>query len=260
MTRRCALLALLVGLTACLLLPAQAFAQYRGRVGGFGSYGGYGQPAYSYGGYGSYGYPGYAYGSYGAWPANYYGGAYAGLTSPYSGYGGSLNYANPQPYAYSSPLNYYGGAYYTNPQPYNYSSPASYNSGYPTGVQASGYQSYQSSYPPTAQTTGAPDNSKRTVIHVHVPVDAQVLFDDTPTRQTGTERHFMTPPLDKSDYSYQVTARWMDNGKERRETRTVRVIPGQTVNLDLTRPDDQKANRPANTEAPQSKEKTPPEK
>ncbi len=261
MTRRCALLVLLLGLTACLLLPEPAFAQFRGFGGGFGSYS-YG-PAHSYGGYGGYSYPGYAYGSYGAWPANYYGGGYAGMSS-YSGYGGALMgpyYANPQPYNYSSPLYYSSGAYYSNPQPYAYSSPAYYSSGYGQIAPASGYQSYQASYPPTGATAAAPD-SKRTVIHVHVPADAQVLFDDTPMRQTGTDRHFMTPPLDRSDYSYQVTVRWTENGKERRETRTVRAIPGQTVNLDFTSTDNRQPTRAANTEEPpaQPKQKTPPEK
>lgn len=258
MARRCVLCALpVLALAGLLLVPEPSFAQFRGYRGGYGYYGGY-NPA----GYGSYGYPGYGYSSYGSYSPSYYGGM-----SPYYGYGGSAvgSYTNPQPYAFSSPYYNNSGLYYSNPQPYNYSSPAYYNGGYTTVAPAAGVQAYQSGYPSGTPPTGTPaagvmpDSSKRTAIHVHVPADAQVFVDGTATRQTGPDRNFITPPLDRSDYTYDVTARWMDNGKERRESRTVRLIPGQTVNLDFTSADNPPERRGTDTPPPTPNPKTPPE-
>jgi uncharacterized protein (TIGR03000 family) len=73
-------------------------------------------------------------------------------------------------------------------------------------------------------------------VRVHVPADAKVFFDKSATVQTGSDRLFVTPPLDRGErYSYAVSARWIDNGKERRETRTVPLIAGQTVDVDFAR-------------------------
>jgi uncharacterized protein (TIGR03000 family) len=73
-------------------------------------------------------------------------------------------------------------------------------------------------------------------IRVRVPAGAQVFFDDNPTAQMGTDRLFVTPPLDRGErYSYVVSARWMEGGKERRESRTVPVAPGQTAAVDFAR-------------------------
>jgi uncharacterized protein (TIGR03000 family) len=72
-------------------------------------------------------------------------------------------------------------------------------------------------------------------IRVYVPATAQVFFDNAPTSQTGAERLFVTPPLDMSQpYSYTITARWTQNGQDIRHTHTVRLVPGQTVNVDFT--------------------------
>jgi uncharacterized protein (TIGR03000 family) len=47
----------------------------------------------------------------------------------------------------------------------------------------------------------------------------------------------MTPPLQANQsYSYQVTARWMQNGRPVEQTRAVNVTPGEAVNVDFTAP------------------------
>jgi uncharacterized protein (TIGR03000 family) len=76
--------------------------------------------------------------------------------------------------------------------------------------------------------------SKSATIDVHVPRGAQVTFDGSPTHQTGTDRRFVSPPLDQGHmYSYRISARWLSNGQERTETRNVRVRAGQTVDVDF---------------------------
>jgi uncharacterized protein (TIGR03000 family) len=89
-------------------------------------------------------------------------------------------------------------------------------------------------YPPPVLAPVLPTANPGAVIHVHVPADAQVSFEGTPTRQTGSDRLFLSPPLDPAQtYTYDISARWLQDGKERREERTVSVRAGHTVNVDF---------------------------
>jgi len=202
--KRLAFLALPTLALACLLsLPEASFAQHRGGGGGRGGYhGGYGGYRGGYGGYGHY-YGGYGRGYYPGW------GIGIGLGYPY--WGG------------------WGGSYYASPG-YYYSDPYAYSA--PTYVSPS--PGYQSSYPPssTTQTSTAPG-----YVRIRVPADAQVFIDNTPTSQSGPDRVFVTPPLDPNQrYSYDISARWMENGQERSLNRTVQPMPGQTVDVDFMSP------------------------
>jgi uncharacterized protein (TIGR03000 family) len=209
MSRRRTLFALsAVALSALLLLPDVSSAQIFGRGGrmfggGWGNYGNWG----GYGGYGGYN-PGYM-GTYG-WSQPMYGG------SPYYG-----TYGN----TYVSP------GFYANQQPYNFSSPIFNGTVYPNNMASS----TQSLYPPDGRMMqGGMQDNTRAYIDVHVPANAQVLFDNSPTQQRGSERRFVTPQLDpNSHYTYKVTAQWMENGQERRESRTVRLTPGQTSEVNF---------------------------
>jgi uncharacterized protein (TIGR03000 family) len=81
-----------------------------------------------------------------------------------------------------------------------------------------------------------PLDARRAYIRVRVPAGAQVLFDGSPTRQTGTDRLFQSPPLQVgAAYTYQVSARWQVNGQEQKESRTVRVVPGLMVDVNFAR-------------------------
>jgi uncharacterized protein (TIGR03000 family) len=156
--------------------------------------------------------------------------------------GGRGNYSRGYPYTYggygwSGP---YGGAtfggyfelmpgttYPFNTQPYTYTSP----------IVGGNVVSSQSAYPPDGRNQGTIDRT-RALIDVHVPPNAQVFFDNSPTQQRGSERRFMTPPLDpNSKYTYNVEARWTDqDGQEQRENRTVRLTPGETTDVNFTAP------------------------
>jgi uncharacterized protein (TIGR03000 family) len=72
---------------------------------------------------------------------------------------------------------------------------------------------------------------------VRVPSsNAEVWLDGQPTSQGGMDRTFMTPRLNSgSTYTYEVKARWMENGQPVEQTRTVRFQTGQTVNVDFNR-------------------------
>jgi uncharacterized protein (TIGR03000 family) len=225
MKRQLRLLALPALALACLLCVTEAsYAQRGGRGGG-----------------GRGGYSGYR-GGYGGYRGGYYGGGYygpsigigIGLGSPYYGGYYGRGYGGYSPY-------YYGSGYYV---PYSSNGYVYSDPGYTDGVSSA---SYQSLYPPGAAVQQGQSTAAN--IHVRVPPNAQVMFDDTPTTQTGADRMFTTGPLDPSrQYSYQITARWNENGQERRETRTARVIPGRTVDVDfMSPPPPQQLQQPRNS-------------
>ena len=62
---------------------------------------------------------------------------------------------------------------------------------------------------------------------IHVPANASVYFDDTPTRQAGVRREFVSPPLHYHlDYHYKLTAKVVRNGQIESLTQSVTVRPG----------------------------------
>jgi uncharacterized protein (TIGR03000 family) len=190
------------GAIACLLamslLAAPAHAQRWGR---FGMRGGtvYGS---------SYYYPSDNYGGYTVGPAYY---------TPFaaSNYGWGPVVTG---YTYGDTLNYGINSYV---------SPAAWDTTNPQYSSAAQNQNtYRSMYSPANVDAR---------IRVAVPdANAQVFFDDSPTRQTGLERFFYSPPLDTTkNYSYTVRATWMENGKEVSRTKDVKVQSGRTSIVDF---------------------------
>jgi len=217
-----AALALLAG-TLVVLTPGESQAQRRGFGGfgrgfggGYGGYGGYGGLGYGglgYGGYGGYGL-GYGRSGYGGYGLGYGGYGYGG----YGGYGGyaySPSYYNSYPsYSYATPS--YSGDYYYGGSPsitYNQQPTTAYQSFYPSNV----------------------NQGNTAVVHVRVPADAEVWFDDTPTQQRGPMREFQTPPLESGKtYTYQVRAKWSQGGQMMDRTLPCQVRAGQPATLDFT--------------------------
>jgi uncharacterized protein (TIGR03000 family) len=201
---------------ASLALPALALSLLLSLPGdsyGWGyRYGGWG---HHYGGWGHY-YGGWGH-HYGGW-GHYYGGwwprYYAGWGYPRYSWGGY--YA---PSYYSAWPYYSAGPYY-----YSYSAPL--------------YTDYYAAWPnAVVPSTGIPASTgmERAYVHVRVPADAQVFFDNTPMTEKGVDRRFVTPPLDTSrNYSYQIKAKWTENGNPVEDTRTVQLIPGRSVDVDFT--------------------------
>jgi DNA sulfur modification protein DndE len=71
-------------------------------------------------------------------------------------------------------------------------------------------------------------------ITVLVPANAEVFFDGEPTTQRGVERLYLSPPLEVGrKYSYEVLARWQENGKPVEQTRKVEVSGGARVRVDF---------------------------
>lgn len=79
-----------------------------------------------------------------------------------------------------------------------------------------------------------------TRIRVIVPFPTATLkIDGTPTRLTGTDRSFDTPPIERdAGYSYTLVARWEPNNYTTiTRTRVVKFKGGETPTFDLRQPD-----------------------
>jgi uncharacterized protein (TIGR03000 family) len=87
-----------------------------------------------------------------------------------------------------------------------------------------------------AEESGQVERAKAEIT-VLVPADAEVFFDGDPTIQKGTERRFVTPPLEVGKkYHYDVLARWKKDGKAVEQTRKVEVSGGGSVRVDFFAP------------------------
>jgi len=172
----------------------------RGR--GFGvPVGGYNPYYYSFG-YTSYGYTPYGYG-YGAYP----------------GYRMGIYYASTSNYRPST---------YTPTPATSRISPAS-TVAVNTSVRPASYESYYPANPVTSQTA---------LIEVRVPAEAEVWFDGEKSIQTGLERSFRSPALQPDTiYSYEVKARWTENGKPVEKMRKVRIMKGEQIRITFLNPE-----------------------
>lgn len=184
------------------------------RSGGWGGSGWgvrIGQPYY---GGGRGGYPGYGYGGYGnGYGQPYYGGNW------YSAYP-SLGYSS---YAYPSSGYYSSGGSYPSS---TYSLGSTGNPSYAAGPQSGSYQaSYQE---PQGQ------NQNQAILRVHVPeTSAKVWVEGQLTQQMGTDRVFVSPPLEPGTYHYTIRASWMANGREVSREEKVKVEAGREAHVNF---------------------------
>jgi uncharacterized protein (TIGR03000 family) len=77
-------------------------------------------------------------------------------------------------------------------------------------------------------------NPNSATMNVKVPAGAEIWFEGSKTGQTGTTRTFVSPPLEPGrGFTYDVRARWTENGKEVDQTRQVHVRAGEKVDVDF---------------------------
>src|ERR1700686_1401617 len=87
---------------------------------------------------------------------------------------------------------------------------------------------------------GQETGEKPAYLRVLVPQDdAKLLFDGSPTKQTGASRLFVTPPLKLGKtFSYTVVAKWEPNNYTKvTRTRVVELQAGKEIELDLRKAD-----------------------
>lgn len=166
-------------------------------------------------------------------------GFYSGSGSPYN-YGYSRGYSSgysgwDDPY-YGSirSQRYYGSSRRSSPQYTRGWYGPSYSSSSPSGMTPSSSSSEtvaRSYYGPAGEM---PRADQTVMIHVRVPLDAELWFDGAKTQQMGMSRDFLSPPLEPGqDYVYQLRARWMRDGQEVVQTRELRVRAGDHKRVDF---------------------------
>jgi uncharacterized protein (TIGR03000 family) len=74
-------------------------------------------------------------------------------------------------------------------------------------------------------------DSKTAGLRIIVPTpDARVWIEKSPTKQSGVNREFVSPPLEPgTDYHYMVRVTWMENGREMSAERNVPVKGGREI-------------------------------
>jgi len=177
------------------------------------------------------GYPNYVYQSGSITPLPTYYAPYSYLNGPtYAGYPGMYSAYGVGPTTFESdslgglrmnrPTSAYGAAY---------AGPTAARMRptlYPA-VAVSGLDSLE-------RESGAAESDDRAHIQVILPSgDAEVFFQGSKTTQTGLTRDFVSPPLGKGMYSYQIRARWTANGERVTMSRKVQVRAGERVSVDF---------------------------
>jgi uncharacterized protein (TIGR03000 family) len=88
----------------------------------------------------------------------------------------------------------------------------------------------------------------RATMVIKLPAEATLSIGSHPTKQTGPERLFESPPLPAGQtFKYVLTASWSENGRLKTATRQILVKAGQRVTVDFLAPEAADANRPART-------------
>jgi uncharacterized protein (TIGR03000 family) len=191
--------AALVAAAGLLLTPGTAPAQHHGggHASGMSRGGDWGRGGY-YGGWGREGWDrGRGFYGWGGYPG-YYGGYYPG-------------------YYYSPSYDY--GTYSVAPD--YYSTPA---------------PDYGATAPRYGTAPAASSNTALLTINVPDP-NADIWFNGAQTVQKGTERQFEPPALDPGrDYTYDVRARWMENGQQVDQKRQIAVHAGDRLTVNFSMP------------------------
>jgi uncharacterized protein (TIGR03000 family) len=182
-------------------------------------------------------------------------GTFATFPGNQQGYG--LGFYSPSYYGY--PLNdtgpgYYGGGDYTRYYAYGRGYAfGDYRGPVPGKVYYGDWREDPGAYPlspPPAFLAGkqvppqhaapvpaakAPEARNARVV-VQVPADARVWFDDNQTGQKGSLRRFVTPGLTPGEkFTYEIRARWKQDGRDVEQTQTVAVQAGSEYQVTFPR-------------------------
>jgi uncharacterized protein (TIGR03000 family) len=90
---------------------------------------------------------------------------------------------------------------------------------------------------------GAPNNT--VVLNIRLPADAELRIEGQKMALGGPTRQVFSPPLDPNrEYTYDLQAKWLENGKEVSKTRTVTFKPGKALDVNFLAPDAHEKHTP----------------
>jgi uncharacterized protein (TIGR03000 family) len=123
---------------------------------------------------------------------------------------------------------------------YFYSYPVYYRTVFPsyTGIPAPAYYASIPADNDYAYGASADMANNAVLLNLRVPASAEVWLEGSKTAQGGSFRSFISPALEPGrDYSYEIRARWMQDGRAIEQTRTVTIRAGDRLTLNLNRAD-----------------------
>lgn len=96
------------------------------------------------------------------------------------------------------------------------------------------YRTYRVSAAAAPVGPAVVDQPARAYIELHVPADAEVWLEGSKTKQSGTSRTFVSPPLSPAqNFGYDLRVRWSDHGRTLEQKRTLTVQAGQHLVLEF---------------------------
>ena len=227
---------------AMLLMAGPARAQHGGGGHGGGGFGGgFHGGGFAPGGLGSNGFHGNGFAPGGLGSNGFHGNGFApgGLHSNgfhrggyYPGYyyGYSPSYGDYPSYGYDQPYSSY--------QSYDLgdgSDPDLGSLDSSGGVAPSYSSGYQGLGPSATLSLATASAQADPTAHVTVrgPANAEVWIQNSRTTSTGPVREFQSPPLTPGRYTYEIRARWTENGRDITQTQKVAVAPGAHMTVDF---------------------------
>jgi uncharacterized protein (TIGR03000 family) len=184
-------------------------------------------------------------GHFGGWHGDHFGRWHHGWGWGFGGlgyYGAYPYFDGGYPYAYGGYPSSYGSYPYNVPdysyldaQPY-VPPPPDYSDYY--GTPGYGDTTPRPSVPPAMDRVPQATTDTTAHIDVMVPDSAEVWVEGVKTQQTGSLRHFVSPPLTPGrEFSYDIRAKWTDkDGKVVDRTRPVQVHAGGQTMVNFTAP------------------------
>jgi uncharacterized protein (TIGR03000 family) len=98
---------------------------------------------------------------------------------------------------------------------------------------------------PSTESNPPRQDNDGILFEVRVPANADIWFDGNRTTQKGSLRQFASPPLDPNGaYSYEIRARWMENGRQVDRTEKVTGHSGERMTVDFLSLSKQTQDRP----------------
>jgi uncharacterized protein (TIGR03000 family) len=111
-------------------------------------------------------------------------------------------------------------------------------------AQAAYYNPGNAPVTAAAQPAAGTPGSDRAALVVHLPANAKLTVDNTPTNATSDTRRFVTPPLERgATYRYVLKAELDRNGQKATASRNVEVRAGETSDVYLDFPGQQRVSK-----------------
>jgi uncharacterized protein (TIGR03000 family) len=147
---------------------------------------------------------------------------------------GSAQAGTSQVYHYFNGVPYYQGFYYPGPTG-TYPGPLDELFRTPAGFDIPNLIVVTPVVPPSATGAAVATPATETAtLDIRLPADAELYLQGKKSNQIGSERYFVTPPLEPGQtFTCRIKAVWREDGRDREVVRSVVLAPGDHSSLTL---------------------------